>query len=171
MLNLAKYEVHGEDHMSSMWMVRAGKRCSFFDTFKNEGVVAIGHGYLGDLTDIRDKKTIRRKFREQTVREFTKGQIDIRVEKIYHFLLSMSVDDWIITYNSKDREYLVGRIVSDYKYKPGFIDYPNIREVKWNASVKKDNLSKATQRHLRYPQAIFLVNEVAADEILNLLNF
>jgi len=151
-----------------MWIVRAGDKGVLIDVFQNKGIVAIGHNYLGDLANVSGEEEIREKLRECRP-QFNERQIGMRVKKISSFLYDMTLGEWIITYNPKNREYLIGKIISKYKHDPESGKYHNIRRVKWSHSVKRDNLSESFQKQLGRPPAVFLVKKQVAKEILDLM--
>lgn len=152
----------------TMWIVRAGDKGVLISVFQNEGIVAIGHNYLGDLTNVSGKEEIRGKLRERRP-QFNERQIGMRVKKISYFLFDMTIGEWIITYNPINREYLIGKIVSKYKHDSELCRYHNIRIVEWSHSVKRDNLSGSSQKHLGLPPAVFPVKKQVAKEILDLM--
>lgn len=166
-------------NINTMWMVRAGNDGFLFDVFQNKNIVAIGHNYLGDLTNINnDKEEIRKIFRDRkkcrkqkpNEPELNEKQIGIRINKIISFIFKISIGNFVITYNPKNREYLVGNINSVHKTNHELCIYQNIRGVKWaEGMVKRDDLSSFTKKHLARPLAVFRVDKQVADEIIKLM--
>ena len=149
-------------------MVRAGENAFLIEDFQNKYIVVIGHNYLGNLTNVNSKEEIRGRLREYRP-QFGERQIGIRVRKISYFLFDMNLHEWVITYNPKTREYLIGIIKSKYEHNSDLCKYHNIRRVKWSHFVKRDNLSEPSQKHLSYRRAVFPIDKQVADEIINLM--
>ena len=151
-----------------MWMVRADVGGRLFDDFKAQGVVAIGWHSLNDLS--------RLKTREDFLAALAKARPDLRrmqasmsASQAYRFVREMVVGERMLTYDPSGRVYAVGTIASDYIYDRTREEFRNVRKVKWDGSVARDQLSVATRNSLGAISTLFQVPTEAADEIERLL--
>jgi restriction system protein len=75
---------------------------------------------------------------------------------IHKFLNAMRPGDRVITYDPQRREYLLGEIVGEYEYRPTENEgHPNVRRVRWDARVSRDDLSTASKNTLGSTLTIF----------------
>lgn len=151
-----------------MWMVRAGEGSFLFQDFKEKNIVAIGWEELGNLTKTSSPKVLM-KLVWEAYADAKEGQKIISASQIIRFRFEFKPGDFIITYNSQERKYLVGEITGEYEYKSNVTKYKNIRKVKWAKEIDRDRLSPSTKNTLGAISTIFKVGEDAREEILNLL--
>ena len=155
--------------MTNMWMVRSGLESFLIDDFKENNLVAIGWN-VGDLTnksreDI--KKLIKQKYGN-------KNKSDNASHQVIRFIFDIAVGDYVITHNYGERTYVLGKIISDYKYSKKItkVDkyndyYWDVRDVEWLTEIPKSSLKKATQSTLMSSLTVFKINENAKNDILN----
>lgn len=152
--------------MENVWMVRAGEGGYLVEDYAR-GFIALGYKSLGDMTQLEDQAAIREKY-ISAYPDAGAGVIPNQVAIFYKFRSVMHIDDMAITYDPAKREYLIGRITSDYYYKPGEIkDYCHLRKVKWESRVSRDKLSASTRNSLGSTLAIFSINPEVWAEILS----
>ena len=143
--------------MSSVWMVRAGEGGYLVRDFA-KGFIAIGYQALGDMTNVTDQEAIRAKC-IASYPEARPGEIGNQVAMFYKFRSVLLVGDTVLTYDPDAREYLVGKVNSDYYYKPGEVpDYPHVRRVQWEGKVSRDALSAISRNSLGGMLTLFNVN-------------
>ena len=157
-----------------MWMVRAGENGIYIDDFKKFDIISIGFIALGDLTDLNPEQI------RQTVSEaypdYNNMQIGMQSGQVIKFVHEFHIGDYVISYNSKEDIYLIGKITSAYYYsrelsnKNKNFKYSNFRNVEWLGEVKKFKLSENTRKSLRSALTISQINNDAKNEILNELN-
>lgn len=152
----------------TIWMVRAGKGGYLFKDFENKKVVAIGWNETGDLSNMSTHKEITQ-IVKKTYPHYTQGQIYVSAGQISRFRFNFKKGDNIITYNSKERVYLVGKVISDYEYNTKLINYFHIRRVKWLGKVSRDKLSTSTRNELGALCTIFKLKEDTKEEIIKFL--
>jgi len=147
----------------NMWMVRAGKGGVIFDVCRSKSLVAIGWD-IGDLSQISSREDIRRLIK----RKYPGSKAANQVIK---FRFDFKKGDNAITYNTKERVYLVGKILSNYEYNESeeLEKHFHIRKVEWLWEVEKDALSRPTQKKLGSRPTIFGLNEDEAGEILKIV--
>ena len=144
--------------MSGIWMVRAGERGYLAKEFAR-GFIAIGYQALGDMTALKEQDVIRRKYIE-SYPEARKGEIANQIAMFYKFRTVLAVNDSVITYDPESRDYLIGKVISDYYYKPGEVpDYSHVRKVKWEGKVSRDSLTASSRNSLGSTLTLFTVNE------------
>lgn len=153
---------------SVMWMVRAGEGAYLIDEFKNKNIVAVGWVKIENLLNIKDLNEIKKLVREKYP-ENKPGQVIVAASQINKFRFDFEKGDYVISYVPDNRVYLVGQIISDYKYDKNLCEYHHIREVKWLGEVKRDDLSTTTKNTLGAISTIFDVGKDAQEELLKLL--
>jgi restriction system protein len=89
----------------------------------------------------------------------------------YKFRSVLSIGEIVITYDPDSREYLIGKISSDYYYKPGEVtDYPHVRKVQWENKVSRDALTVSSRNSLGSTLTLFSVNEDIWADIQSVLH-
>lgn len=155
-----------------MWMVRAGEAGFLIDRFRKENKVAIGWE-IGDLSNVKSieeiKKLVKDKYPDKN-----EGQVTMTASQIGKFRFELDKGDYVISYDSQLRSYLVGEIISDYLFDSNFypekpLEYCDTRKVKWKGEVQRDDLSTSTKNTLGAISTLFSINQEASDEILMVL--
>ncbi len=154
-------------------MVRAGEKGFLIDEFLSENVVCIGWE-IGDLSNAENVESIKLKLRERFP-EDNEAAIGNKAGKISTFRFELNLGDYVISNDSINKTYHIGKILSDYYYDANLIsdipgEYGDLRLVKWLCSVKWDDLSKLTRDSLGSVGTIFEVKGSAYKEILDLIN-
>lgn len=106
--------------MPNAWMIRAGEGGHLVEKFA-KGYVAIGWHELGDLSKTQTADEIRENY-FATRLEDKKGAANNAVAMIYKFRHGIKIGDWALTYNREKREYLLGKITSDYLFNPKLVN-------------------------------------------------
>ena len=161
--------------MTNMWMVRAGRYGSLFNDFKNLNIVTIGWE-LGDLSG-KSPEEIKQIMRKQNSSENNQS-IGMFSGQVSRFVHDFEIDDYIITYDSENRIYMVGKITSDYYYSDKLArlhdfsdgEYCQCRDVEWIGEVNRDDLKSKSIKHLNYSFFVFSVNESVKNDLLTKLN-
>jgi len=163
----SQWEGEREVMTKKVWMVRAGRGGVHAEEFESQGRVAIGWAFVGDLTTIADKKEIEQLIvREKP--EYKKGKVNITVSQLSRFRFDMREGEYVITYNGETRDYLIGEIISGYEYIPG-PELCHTRRVKWEKKISRDALSTSTKNFLLAWNALFLLSEEVASEMLGIV--
>lgn len=111
------------------WLYAPGEGAKYWDTYADEGVMAIGWRELGDLSEYESREEI-----AETLRK-TKGTPD----KSY---MNASLACWEFVHVIKPGDVIIpkrglyeylgfGIVSSDYRYDQSREDQPNVRDVKW----------------------------------------
>ena len=151
--------------MSNTWMIRAGEGGYLAENFA-KGYVAIGWRDVGDLTKVQTADEIRQKYLAARLEDKKgKGAANNDVAMIYKFRHGIKVGDWAITYNPEKREYLLGKITSDYFFNPELVDldYPHVRKVNWEHNISRDALKPVSKNSFGRTALVSVSDDVLAD--------
>lgn len=151
--------------VETMWMVRAGEGGYLIEEFVDGGVIAIGWHKLGDLSEVNSQEKIRELYNHKYPDE-KPAKVPNAVAMIYKFCFALEKDQKVVTYDSQNREYLIGSITSNYDYDTNKIaDYPHLRKVNWLPDrISRDALSVSSRNSLGGIQTLFSVNEEVSAE-------
>jgi restriction system protein len=152
-----------------MWMVRAASGGRLADEFKEQGVVAIGWGDIGDLDQYKDKAAILEAIKKNWP-DWATGKRLSSASQLIRFREELSVGDRVITYDSSRRIYHIGTIAGPYKHHPKVVPpLENTRSVQWDGEVDRDKLSVSTKNSLGSTLTLFRIPDSAATELEGLL--
>src|SRR5215213_2869173 len=149
-----------------MWVVRAGEEARFYDDFKRNRIVAIGWDELGYLSGIKKHAEIKQMI-EKAYSDKKLGWRNITTSQVARFVLEFKEGDYVLTYDPKTRNYLIGKISSPYRYDPTRKEYHHVRGATWEGEIPRDSLSISTRNTLGAISTLFEVNEEAAKDLLN----
>lgn len=148
-----------------MWVVRAGEEAYLYEDFKSNKIVSMGWSHIGDLTQAQNLAEIKRKV-EQTYKGKKEGWKAISAGQLGRFVLEFKKGDYVLTYNPKERIYLLGKIEGSYTYDPKRKDHPHVRTVTWEREVPRDSLLVSTRNTLGAISTLFEVKGEALNDIL-----
>ena len=148
-------------------MIRAGEGGYLADKFA-KGYVAIGWQKLGDLTKTKTTEDIREKYLANRSDD-KKGAANNAVAMIFKFRHGIKIGDWVLTYNREKREYLLGKVTSDYLFDPKLVssDYPHVRKVSWEHYISRDALKPSSKNSLGSTLTLFAVSEDVLADLLD----
>lgn len=155
--------------MTKMWMIR-GESGRLYDDFRDRGVAAIGWAKLASVAKPNmSKKDLTQLYQE--LEPDVKPRTAISgAAQVWRFINEIKADDWVVTYSPANRTYLVGRVTGAYQHKPEWTqdDMPLIRPVVWlQNEVERDSLSVASKNTLGATLTVFVVSELAMQELLS----
>lgn len=131
MINSANQDSLGDSGVSNpkYWIYAPGPNACKWEEFYKKGIMAIGWGYLEDLTKYASKEAMKDKMREHDNKPNESYMNDGLAT--WQFCHEINVGD--IVYAKKGKETLVGRgiVESGYIYDPKQNEYSHIRKVKW----------------------------------------
>ncbi|MCD9462312.1 hypothetical protein CJF25_04790 [Photobacterium phosphoreum] len=181
---MSRIEVFDIPEDRKYWVVRAGKNAAFFNHFKSNSVIAIGHADGIEFNDIEGMLSYEQKIyiKEQhysllTSRGESSNQIGNKNSQVNRFLQSISINDVIITVTSKS--IMAGRVTSDAYESEVPIgcqvsaeDYSECnfrlrRNVIWSRRYPRDKLPFELETVLRNHSAVFQIGEEKKVDILN----
>ena len=157
--------------MTNMWMVRAGRNAFLINEFKENNLVAIGWG-LGNLEN-KSKKDIE-ELVYKTYPNNNKNQNAKIISQENKFLNDIKQGDYVLSYNPETRNYLLGKISSDYCFSNILSknfdddDYSDVRKVEWIGDIPRDKLKISTKNTLGAISTLFNINEESKKDILNI---
>ncbi len=99
--------------MANYWFIRSENFMQ--DQVERDGFVSIGFGgeAIGDLRPL-SLDDVRKQVKKRSP-EATPTKVGSDASQLYQFANSIHVGDWVVT-NMDDRQYLIGKVASDYKY-------------------------------------------------------
>ena len=143
--------------MPKAWMVRS-EGGEVADDFAR-GFVALGWKQLGDLSRKSKRETIRELY-DLAYPEHKPGKASGAVAMLDKFRSVIRSGDKVVTYDPRNREYLVGTVCSDYLFDPEQIpDYPHLRKVEWEGRVSRDRLPVSSRNSLGSTLTVFSLND------------
>jgi restriction system protein len=150
-------------------MIRAGEGGYLVADFQRLGCVAIGWSEVGDLTRITTLDGVRTAVAD-AYPDAKPGNVIITGSTLHKFRSVVRPADQVVTYDPEKREYLLGRIESDYRYDPTVLEgHPHIRTVTWRGAIGRDALSASSKNTLGSPVTIFEPGQELLAELEGLL--
>lgn len=153
--------------MAKMYMVRSGEENYLFSYNRENKIIAIGWNKLGDLTNVRSFDAIKKMMIEHYSDDKPQTQA-MNAGQVNRFVNIISESDYVITYCSELRTYLVGK-AGKYQYDDKLTDYFHSRKVEWLGEVNRDALSVKTKNSLGSIATVFEISEFAKEEVLAVL--
>lgn len=162
--------------MANMWIVRAGENAFLIDDFKDLNIVAIGWG-MGDLSGMSSDEIKLLMAKEDP--NASNVSLGINSGQVIRFVCDFKIGDWVISYNPKTRNYLVGKIASDYYYSSKLAEkynsdgnyfFNHTHDVEWIGEACRDDLKEVSLKPLKNPMTIFYLNDSAKNNILYSMN-
>ena len=157
-------------------MVRAGENAFLIDDFKKLGVVAIGWE-IGDLSGKNSNEI--KQIMAKKYSNFSKTRLGLNSGQVTRFACDFEIDDWVISYNPHTRNYLIGKITSDYYYSEKLAEkynqpiefYHHFRNVDWLGETNRDDLSGTSLKPLKSVMTIFNLNNAAKNELITTMDY
>ncbi|HIF9333545.1 TPA: hypothetical protein ACX6RM_001796 [Photobacterium damselae] len=181
---MSRIEVFDIPEDRKYWVVRAGENAAFFNHFRSNSVIAIGHaddidfnGMEGMLNNEQKTYIQEQHYSLLISRHESSSQIGNKNSQVKRFLQSINIDDVIITVTSKS--IIAGRVTSDayvsetpIGYQASAEDYSECyfrlrRNVTWSRRYPRDKLPFELETVLRNHSAVFQISEEKKVDILN----
>lgn len=148
-----------------MWMIRnpGGEHA---DELLTRNVITLGWAAATDaLTNARTPEDFYKAIRT-TYPEYKPQQVINAGSQLYKFAHGVAVGDLVVTYDSPQRLYHIGKITGDmYTDASGPEHMIHRRPVEWLAQVERDKLSKAARNSLGSTLTIFQPADEAVKEL------
>lgn len=146
-------------------MIRAGQGGYVADEFAARSCVAIGWAEIGDLSRASLSKDVRAAYLA-AYPDAKPGEVANAVAMLHKFRTIISVGDHVISYDRAAREYLVGKVLGEYTFRPGVVtDHPHVRSVTWSGRVSRDQLRVSTRNTLGSTLTLFSLSPEVWDDI------
>ena len=157
----------------TLWMVRAGRKAAYLAHFLSEGLVAIGGGRGGPVGPNDSDEDLRRRFEEAYPEDKPRTRASW-VAQVKRFVREVEVGDTVVTYDPETRQYHVGQVGTVATIRTRIVDnserHEYVREVKWEGTVSRDDLSTTTRNSLGAISTLFNPSDSASHEMLQLFN-
>jgi len=149
---------------TKMWMVRAGRGAEYLDDFKEKNVVAIGWKGTGDISELSRESIVEKV--QEAYPEYKRQKTITTASQLYRFCAEIREGNYVLTYDSSRRVYLVGKVVGLYQYRSNEInDLIHFRQIEWLKEIDRDVLSVPTKNTLGSILTLFQISEKPAQEI------
>ncbi|MEM7710362.1 MAG: restriction endonuclease [Pseudomonadota bacterium] len=131
------------------WMVRAGPGGANFQTFQEDGYVALGWRGLGPPQTLTTREMVSERMQHAYPSLTTQG-IATATGTVHRFLNEVVVGDRVITYDKGSRVYLCGTIAGAVTDHPEEEDEALMirRAVRWSHETSRDDLDQAARSAL-----------------------
>lgn len=152
----------------NIWMVRAGRNAMYVDEFLSNNLISIGWNEVGDLAKVDTLEQVKEVL-TTIYPNRKKGWVNICSGQIYRFKKEIVKGELVMTYNSSERIYHIGEVVSEYIYDSNSNDsedHHHIRRVKWKNKVERDDLSASTKNSLGAISTIFKISLESSKELI-----
>ena len=142
-----------------IWMIRAGRKATYVQSFLDEEYVAIGWDI--DLPDLKsvEKEPVLELLKELSPSS-SQGTLSVWASQIMRFVNEICVGDAVCTYDPNNRVYYLGTISSEIEIHDHELKWR--RAVEWKYKVPRDHLSVESRNSLGAISAMFLVQGSAA---------
>lgn len=154
---------------SETWVVRAGQKAKYVQSFLDDGFVSIGllpEIDAGALAMNRDQLV---EWTKRIRPTWSQHKVGSQAGQLARFISDMQPGDRVATYDRERRLFFVGRIDSDATYDPTRTDeQPFVRSVAWDGRVQRDALSIEARNSLGAIKSLFKVQGKAAVELREL---
>lgn len=147
-----------------MWMVRAGRGGEYIDDFMGRGVVAVGSEEIGTLTPTTTKEELLKRYADSYPDKKENTRL-AWASQLLRFLTEVKVGDDVLCFDRDRRRYLLGKITSEYEWRPHPEGKPHTRRVEWAHEVPRDSLTTTTRNTLGSTLTIFKLNDEAAADV------
>lgn len=153
--------------MVQLWMVRSNGG-DLVPTFLEKSIVSISWCSDVDFTGAK-KEDFRRALNQEYPSSLK--SVPTWVGICENFVNKMSINDYVLTYDSVLRVYYLGVITGGYKYNPKLTD-SHTRAVNWfEKTVSRDSISNSTKNSLGSTLTIFRLSTEQKEEILNAMGY
>lgn len=164
----ATKEVETEDNSVHYWIYSPGENASAWDECKDNGIMLLGWGDVGDLTIFADKNAIKDKMREVYNSD---ASFKNDAHAVWQFSRELKPGD--IVFAKKGMTKIIGRgvVESDYIFDESRADkYKHIRKIKWTNVGSWDHPGKAAMKTLtditQYTDYVQTLENLFVDETI-----
>jgi restriction system protein len=153
---------------ANTWMVRAGRGSEYIEDFTERNLVAMGWAEVGDVSAL-SRESLNQKILK-TYPHYKKLKAVITTSQLYRFCFEMKEGDYVLSYDSSRRVYLIGKVVGPYQFGAiGISDLSHYRRVSWLNELDRDQISVPTKNTLGAISTLFLISDAPAQELHALL--
>jgi len=144
-LNEWKFTLVSDDKENNcaknVWLLSPGENAEAWNDFKENNLIAIGRGMLGDLSKYNDSEEIRNALKEYYPNNYSSESNPYNDAKcLLDFPKEMKIGDLVFIKKGIKKLLGLGIVCSDYKFLKDSLfsgaDFNNVREVQW---IKTDD--------------------------------
>jgi restriction system protein len=143
--------------------VRAGRGGKYADEFIEEGLVATGWTSLDRQEPTIEKDELLRRLAKASPESSEARRMNV-ASQVVRFLHEVASGDAVGTYDSNQRAYFLGQIVSDVEWREHEA-LPRMRRVDWQRRVGRDRLSVSTRNSLGSSLTLFHLDADVREEM------
>jgi 5-methylcytosine-specific restriction enzyme B len=110
-----------------VWLISPGEGARHWRAFQEDGIVAMGWDYLGDLTEYGSREEVQAVIAEKEGKE---NPIMVSLA-VWQFAHEMAEGDVVVAKRGRGRLLGWGRITGPYEHDPDRSEYRNLRSVRW----------------------------------------
>ena len=127
------------------WMYSPGSNAWKWEEYSSEGIMGIGWGELGDLSQYDSRAAMREK-----MQEINGDSSSYKMDTLATWQFTNEMKPGDIVYAKKGQTKIIGRgiVTSDYYYEESDDDFSNFREVSWTDIGEWDHPGKAAIKTL-----------------------
>jgi hypothetical protein len=156
----------------TVWCIYPQRNKDTYDFFRENNVIGLGIGGMGDLTKILATTEAFKEAWQRKYPQLSDSQIRAFYPMQYSFVHRAAIGDLVI-YPSTwlDREINVGEITGPYHFKRWQLDgYPDRRSVNWRCVFSRDQFSSQALKGIGVNLAFFQVrNEAFLNELARVM--
>ncbi|HEY3284437.1 MAG TPA: hypothetical protein VGN26_19380 [Armatimonadota bacterium] len=141
-----------------VWGIHGGKDGAADSLFLREGCIALGWDRVGDLTDLPNDREVFKTRLSAVYPEMKPGAIPLTAGQLYRFVYEMADGDLVAYPSVVDRQIHIGKVEGGYQHIPSSQPvYPNIRRVKWRASVARTSFTQGALYEIGSAMSLFQI--------------
>lgn len=146
----------------TLWGIHAGKTGDADTLFKRRKVVALGWDRFRDLSQLENNREAFKARFTEIYPEKKLGAIPVSAGQLFRFLHEMVLGDWVIYSSKTDKRIHVGKVISDYQYRPETSTaYPHQRSVEWMKDFPRTVFSQGALYEMGSAMSLFQVKNYA----------
>jgi predicted Mrr-cat superfamily restriction endonuclease len=139
---------------ATCWLIRAGEESRHADDFAHARVVALGWPDVPGVGDLRGVEHA--ELRAVLAKHSALSSPDQDAAELLAFRDDVDLGDIVITPDAKNRDVLIGTVMSDYDYRDPSPagDYRHVRDVEWHGRWERDLLPDDLRKQTYYRRTI-----------------
>lgn len=149
----------------TIWGIHAGRDGEADTLFREQSLIALGWGKLGDLSKLEGNRNAFKTALTGMYPSSKPMRVAVHAGVLYRFVHEVQEGDVVVYPAKRQREVCIGRIVGGYQYSTSVLPaYPHRRPVKWLESFPRTKFSQGALYEMGSAVTLFQVKNYA-DEI------
>ena len=112
-----------------VWEIAPGPNATYWESFKRDGIVAIGWEMISDLSEFKSREEISAELKAKLSLDTEPRNNSLALWQFGH---EMKPGDLVLAKKGRRALVGVGTVVGGYEYHPDRPDYPHVRKVRWD---------------------------------------